>query len=81
VGLGYRFEAYTPLAKRQRGYYAMPLLWRDRVIGWANVGSAGGNLRIDAGFVGKRPRERAFSLAFDAEVARMQDFLNSTHTT
>ncbi|EWS60580.1 hypothetical protein Y695_04569 [Hydrogenophaga sp. T4] len=31
----YRFEAYTPPAKRVRGYYAMPLLWRDQVIGWA----------------------------------------------
>jgi uncharacterized protein len=80
-GWAYRFEAYTPIAKRQRGYYAMPLLWRDEVIGWANVGNAGGRLQIDAGFVRKRPRERAFSLAFDAEVARMQEFLNSTPTT
>ena len=33
----YRFEAYTPVAKRKLGYYALPLLWRDRVIGWGNV--------------------------------------------
>ena len=33
----YRFEAYTPPAKRLRGYYAMPVLWGDRVIGWANA--------------------------------------------
>ncbi len=37
-GWPYRFEAYTPSAKRIRGYYAMPLLWCDRVIGWANAG-------------------------------------------
>ena len=36
-GWAYRFEAYTPERKRVRGYYAMPLLWRDEVIGWANV--------------------------------------------
>ena len=36
-GWTYRFEAYTPPAKRIRGYYALPLLWRDRVIGWGNV--------------------------------------------
>jgi uncharacterized protein YcaQ len=32
----YRFEAYTPASRRVLGYYAMPLLWRDRVIGWAS---------------------------------------------
>ena len=34
-GWRYRFEAYTPRAERVRGYYAMPLLWRDQVVGWA----------------------------------------------
>jgi len=38
-GWRYRFEAYTPAAKRTMGYYALPLLWRDQVIGWANVTS------------------------------------------
>ena len=32
-GWTYRFEAYTPAPKRKRGYYALPLLWRDRAIG------------------------------------------------
>jgi uncharacterized protein YcaQ len=36
-GWEYRFEAYTPQSKRKFGYYALPLLWRDRVIGWANL--------------------------------------------
>src|SRR5437660_10421687 len=35
-GWPYRLEAYTPPPKRRFGYYAMPLLWGDRVIGWAN---------------------------------------------
>ena len=26
-GWPYRFEAYTPVKKRVRGYYAMPMLW------------------------------------------------------
>ena len=30
-GWVYRFEAYTPARKRRLGYYAFPLLWRDRV--------------------------------------------------
>ena len=33
----YRFEAYTPAPKRVLGYYALPLLWREQVAGWANV--------------------------------------------
>jgi hypothetical protein len=30
-------EAYTPLSERKLGYYAIPLLWHDDVIGWVNV--------------------------------------------
>ena len=29
-GWVYRFEAYTPAAKRKLGYYAMPMSWRNR---------------------------------------------------
>ena len=38
-GWSYRFEAYTPVKKRVRGYYAMPMLWGDQFVGWANVGA------------------------------------------
>ena len=40
-GWAYRFEAYTPAPKRKLGYYALPLLWRDRVIGWGNLSLRG----------------------------------------
>ena len=36
-GWAYRFEAYTPIKKRVRGYYAMPMLWGEELVGWANV--------------------------------------------
>ncbi len=29
----YHFEAYTPAAKCVLGHYALPLLWRERVVG------------------------------------------------
>lgn len=75
-GWSYRFEAYTPAAKRQRGYYAMPLAWRDRVIGWANLSVIGGQLVPDVGFVsGRAPRDAAFGRALEAELAAMQTFL------
>ena len=61
LGLGLRFEAYTPAAKRTRGYYALPLLWRDRVIGWANASVKNGTLQSDLGYVAPRPaRDRVF---------------------
>lgn len=71
----YRFEAYTPVAKRIRGYYAMPMLWRHQIIGWANANVAGGRLDVEVGFVDKRPREKDFRVELDAEIARLEWFL------
>jgi uncharacterized protein YcaQ len=75
-GWPYRFEAYTPLAKRVRGYYAMPLLWRDRVIGWTNAGVVEGKLAVEIGFAGKRPVGREFKQELEAEIARLETFLD-----
>jgi uncharacterized protein YcaQ len=72
----YRFEAYTPASKRKLGYYAMPLLWRERVIGWANVSVRNGELEIDIGYVASQPpRERMFQRELEVEIERMRDFL------
>ncbi len=61
-GWAYRFEAYTPVATRTLGYYALPMLWRDRVIGWANVSSGEGTLRAQVGYVsGRAPAARGFA--------------------
>jgi uncharacterized protein YcaQ len=78
-GWEYRFEAYTPAARRKFGYYALPILWRDRVVGWSNCTVAGGTLRFDCGFVaGRPPRDRVFPRELDAEVERMRHFLRMT---
>lgn len=74
-GWSYRFEAYTPVAKRIRGYYAMPLLWRKNIIGWANVKQSGGPIDVDLGFVKSRPRDKEFSRALDEEIAALELFL------
>ncbi|MCA3242289.1 MAG: YcaQ family DNA glycosylase [Rubrivivax sp.] len=77
-GWAYRFEAYTPAPKRQRGYYALPLLWRGRVIGWANASAAEGRLVVEPGFVaGRAPRDAAFKPALRDEVDRLAQFLGS----
>jgi len=76
-GWAYRFEAYTPPAKRTMGHYAMPLLWRDGVIGWANLAVRGARLVPQLGFAGgRRPREAAFDAALDAELEAMGRFLS-----
>ena len=77
-GWAYRFEAYTPAPKRLLGYYALPLLWRDEVIGWGNV-SVGRDGRLDAtlGYVaGTAPRDALFRRELDAELARLAAFLS-----
>jgi uncharacterized protein YcaQ len=78
-GWPYRFEAYTPPAKRIRGYYAMPLLWAENVIGWANAGINEGRLQIETGFVKSGPRDRQFQRALDAEIDRLRSFLGILH--
>ena len=80
-GWPYRFEAYTPKAKRLRGYYAMPLLWGEAVVGWANVGVVKGDLNVELGFIEKRPQEKLFDLELDDEIARLKAFLNLKNAT
>lgn len=73
----YRFEAYTPAPKRVRGYYALPLLWHDKVIGWGNVSVADGALQADLGYVaGKPPRDIAYRKALDTELEKLRAFLH-----
>jgi uncharacterized protein YcaQ len=75
-GWAYRFEAYTPAAKRKLGYYALPLLWRERMIGWGNLAVAGGALQCSFGYSGgSAPADPAFSAGLEEEIARIRAFL------
>jgi uncharacterized protein len=74
-GWAYRFEAYTPAPKRKLGYYALPLLWRDRVIGWGNLSVKNGELKWEVGYVESPPRDRAFNRELGAELDRMRAFM------
>ena len=75
-GWAYRFEAYTPAPKRVRGYYALPLLWGDAVIGWANLSVASGRLVPTFGYTsGRAPKTPTFRRELDAEIARIEEFL------
>jgi uncharacterized protein YcaQ len=75
-GWAYRFEAYTPVRKRQLGYYALPLLWDDRIVGWGNLSVVAGNLQADFGYAsGSPPADREFAPALEDELSRMRAFL------
>lgn len=78
-GWAYRFEAYTPAAKRKLGYYAMPLLWREEVIGWVNVSNKFGKVKVETGFVRAEPKESEFQRAWEAEMECFRSFLQSKH--
>jgi len=75
-GWVYRFEAYTPQGKRKLGYYALPLLWRGRVIGWGNLAVNNGALVTELGYVrGTPPADPIFTRELEAELQRMREFL------
>jgi uncharacterized protein YcaQ len=79
-GWQYRLEAYTPPKKRKLGYYALPLLWRDDVIGWANATVTNDTLAADIRFAKAVPRAAVFRRELDAELERMRAFLGATRT-
>ena len=74
-GWAYRFEAYTPIHKRKLGYYALPLLWRDQVIGWGNISVKNSELKAEFGYVKSPPSDRTFKRKLAAELDRMRIFL------
>lgn len=76
-GWEYRFEAYTPPAKRKMGYYAMPILHRGKAIGWCNVTRSGTSLDFDCGYV-NQPQSQAYRRALESEFVRIARFLGVT---
>jgi uncharacterized protein YcaQ len=74
-GWEYKLEAYVPAHKRRMGHYAMPMLWGEEILGWANLKVVDGRLQHELGFAGPRPRGSTFQLAVDEALQRMQEFL------
>ena len=74
-GWEYKLEAYVPAHKRRMGHYAMPMLWGEQMLGWANLKLANGRLKHELGFVGPRPRGGAFLRELDEALQKMQSFL------
>ncbi len=73
-GWEYRFEAYTKPEKRLLGYYALPMLYGEHVVGWANLAVKNGELETSVGYV-KKPPGAKFKKALEAELENMRSFL------
>ena len=74
-GWEYKLEAYVSAHKRRMGHYAMPMLWGEQMLGWANLKVDNGQLKHELGFVGERPHGSAFQLALDDALQQMHAFL------
>ena len=74
-GWEYKFEAYVPAHKRRMGHYAMPMLWGEQMLGWANLKVVDNRLQHELGFVGPQPRGAAFRLALEEALTQLQLFL------
>jgi uncharacterized protein YcaQ len=64
-GFHYRIEIYTPAPKRTYGYYVLPVLWGDSLVGRLDLKAdrAGGVLRVQGSFT--EPGVPAMALADD----------------
>ena len=58
-----------------RGYYAMPLLWQENVIGWANAKVVDARLDVEVGFVSEPTSQLKFRRALETEIEAMTIFL------
>ena len=74
-GWQYRFEAYVPAPRRRLGYYALPLVYSDQVIGWGNLRVEDGQLKSEFGYLTHPPRDRFFKRELGAELERIKTFL------
>jgi uncharacterized protein len=75
-GYDYQLEVYKPAAKRRWGYFALPILHGDRLVGKldANADRNSGALRVDA-IHQDVPFDRTMTAAVDGEVKDLAHWL------
>jgi len=73
----YRIEIYTPAPKRQYGYYCLPLLLGDRIVGRFDLKAdrAAGVLRVEAAHIEGHADVGEVAEAARGELARMAGWL------
>lgn len=76
-GFRYRIEIYTPAPKRVYGYYVLPVLWGDALVGRLDMKAdrAAGVLRVPAAHAEPGAPQAAVAADVAGELRRMADWL------
>jgi uncharacterized protein YcaQ len=76
-GFDYALEMYKPASKRKWGYYALPILYGDQLVGKldATADRKAGVLRVDAVHQ-DLPFTKAMTTAVDREIADLAKWLD-----
>lgn len=76
-GFRYRIEIYTPAPKRVYGYYVLPVLWGDALVGRLDMKAdrAAGVLRVPAAHAEPGVPQAAVAADVAGELRRMADWL------
>jgi uncharacterized protein YcaQ len=76
------WEVYKPASQRRWGYYVLPMLWGDRLVGRLDprLDRASGTLIIDGFWLEQREtgRDEAFAVALARGLANLARFVGAT---
>lgn len=68
----YRWEAYTPPAKRKYGFYNMPILYQGRIVGQIDMAKSDGKLVTKGLYLTERSKD--IKSALKTELKRLEKF-------
>ncbi len=75
-GIFYRWEAYTPPAKRKYGFYNMPILFEDKIIGQIDLAKSKqkGDAKLNVNGIFLNQKSKAIDDALQQELHRLEKF-------
>ncbi|KZM71645.1 DNA glycosylase AlkZ-like family protein [Nocardia terpenica] len=77
-GWRYVFEAYTPAVRRRFGYYALPLFFDGKAVGWTECERDSQKLSARVGFIDGYPSGRRFRTAITHELENLATMVGAS---